>query len=205
MHAPLMRPAPRRPLRPAVFLDKDGTLIDDVPFNVDPARMALAPHAGDALTLLAQLDMPLLVVSNQPGVALGRFRPDALDAVERRLRELFAQHGAELAAFYWCGHHPQGTTAGYARVCGCRKPAPGLFLQASDRHRLDLRASWMVGDILDDVEAAHAAGARAVLIDNGNETEWRRAPLREPDLIVDDLYAAAAAIAVARGTVRSVA
>lgn len=187
-----------RAARAAIFLDKDGTLLDNVPFNVDPARMKLAPRAGDALALLGRLGLPLIVVSNQSGVAFGKFAPSALGPVEHRLRQLFVEHRARLHAFLWCGHHPHGKIASYALACSCRKPAPGMLLAAASRYRLDLCASWMVGDILDDIEAGHAAGTRAMLIDNGNETQWQRAPLREPDAIVADLYEAARMIALDR-------
>lgn len=86
-----------------------------------------------------------------------------------------------------------------AMSCGCRKPAPGLLLQAAAQHDVDLAASWMVGDILDDVEAGHRAGCRSVLVDNGNETEWVRAPLRIPDYVARDFTDAAAHVAGARG------
>jgi histidinol-phosphate phosphatase family protein len=104
---------------PAVFLDKDGTLLEDVPYNVDPARIALAPGAGDGLRLLAATGLPLIVVSNQPGVALGYFPEHALDGVAQRLGELFALHGATLGGFYFCPHAP---AADGSLHCACRKP-----------------------------------------------------------------------------------
>ncbi|MBI0328322.1 D-glycero-alpha-D-manno-heptose-1,7-bisphosphate 7-phosphatase [Burkholderia plantarii] len=175
----------------AVFLDKDGTLLDDVPYNVDPARMRFAPGARAALTLLAAQRAALIVISNQSGVALGRFAPEALDAVAARLRAMFAECGATLAGVYWCPHHPRGSVAAYARACGCRKPAPGMLLQAAREHGLDLAGSWFVGDILDDVEAGNRAGCRTVLLDNGHETEWLPGEFRVPDARAADLHEAA--------------
>ncbi|ACR28649.1 D-glycero-alpha-D-manno-heptose-1,7-bisphosphate 7-phosphatase [Burkholderia glumae] len=183
----------------AVFLDKDGTLLDDVPYNVDPARMRFAPGARAALTLLAARRVALIVVSNQSGVALGRFAPDALDAVAARLRAMFAECGATLAGAYWCPHHPRGSVAAYARACGCRKPAPGMLLQAAREHGLDLARSWFVGDILDDVEAGNRAGCRTVLLDNGHETEWLPGALRVPTARAADLHGAARLIAAHDG------
>ncbi|SAK60047.1 histidinol-phosphate phosphatase family protein [Caballeronia glebae] len=181
-------------LRPAIFIDKDGTLLDDVPWNVDPVKMRLASGALDALRLFAWLELPIFVISNQSGIALGKFERRALDQVEARLHELAAEAGASLAGIYWCPHHPQGVVPELTRVCECRKPAPGLILRAAREHRLDLSQSWFIGDILDDVEAGHRAGCRSVLIDNGNETEWLRGEGREPDIVAKDMYEAAIAV-----------
>jgi D-glycero-D-manno-heptose 1,7-bisphosphate phosphatase len=168
----------------AVFVDKDGTLVEDVPYNVDPARVVLAPGAAAGLERLAGAGFRILVVSNQAGVALGRFAQADLAAVETRLQSLLERR---LSGFYWCTHHPQSG-------CGCRKPAPGLLLRAAREHDVDLPQSWMVGDILDDIEAGHRAGCRACLIDNGNETEWQLTAARVPDLVAGDLAQAATLI-----------
>ena len=178
-------------LKPAVFLDKDGTLVQDVPYNTDPTKMVYAPGVEAGLALLAKLNLPLFVISNQPGVALEKFDVEALAAVQVRLAQMFEAAGARLAGFYYCPHHPHGQVPGYSRICTCRKPAPGLLLTAAQEHNIDLSCSWMVGDILNDVEAAHRAGCRAVLIDNGNETEWITGAWREPDYLVADFQEAA--------------
>lgn len=167
----------------AVFIDKDGTLIQDVPYNVDPAKIRLASGAGPALARLHAQGYALIVVSNQPGVAHGYFAPRALDAVYERLRLLLAPYQAPLAGFYYCPHDVSGRVARYATACGCRKPAPGLLFAAATIHGVQLERSWMIGDILDDVEAGQRAGCRTVLIDNGNETEWCRGPYRMPDVL----------------------
>jgi histidinol-phosphate phosphatase family protein len=168
----------------AVFVDKDGTLIEDVPYNVDPARVRLAPGAADAVASLADAGFQIFVVSNQPGVALAKFPEAALAGVEARLRALLPR---PLDGFYYCPHAPRDG-------CACRKPASGLIERAAGEHRLDLRRAWMIGDILDDVEAGRRAGCRTVLIDNGNETEWRLGPAREPHFVAPDLGHAAAVI-----------
>jgi D-glycero-D-manno-heptose 1,7-bisphosphate phosphatase len=178
-------------LKPAVFLDKDGTLVENVPYNVDRSRIQLCPGAIDALLLLTGLGYELVVVSNQPGVALGRFPSGALKAVEEHLNDLFLAAGFRLAGCYWCPHHPQGTNPDYALTCTCRKPMPGLLQAAAAEHGLDLQRSWLIGDILDDVEAGRRAGCRAILLDVGNETEWKRGPMRTPDHLARDLMHAA--------------
>ncbi len=176
---------------PAVFLDKDGTLVEDVPYNVDPLRIRLAAGAAEGLAALHAAGFRLAVVSNQSGVARGLFPESALRGVEARLRELLAEIGVPLAGFYYCPHHPAGTVAEYVCECDCRKPAAGLLRRSATELGLDLGRSWMVGDILDDVQAGRAAGCRTVLLDNGHETEWVRSPDREPDALVPDLAAAA--------------
>jgi D,D-heptose 1,7-bisphosphate phosphatase len=179
----------------AIFLDKDGTLVDNIPFNVEPRRITLATGAGAALRLLSRLDYRLFVVSNQDGIAHGHFTEDAMHAVGNRLADLLFREQLTLDGFYYCPHHPEGAMAQYAVNCHCRKPQPGMLIKASMDHDIDLAASWMVGDILHDVEAGNRAGCRTVLIDNGNETEWRLGPRRIPTRIAPDLYTAAMLIA----------
>lgn len=187
----MMNPVSAGQAGPAVFFDKDGTLIEDVPYNVDPALIELAAGARELLVQLHEAGYRIVVVSNQSGVARGLFAEEALVAVEQRLTKLLREFGVPLAGFYYCPHLPKGKVLPYAIACGCRKPAPGLILRAAREHALDLARSWMVGDILDDIEAGRRAGCRTILLDNGGETAWRRAPLRTPDAIVPDLPAAA--------------
>ena len=176
---------------PAVFLDKDGTLIEDVPYNVDPGLVTLSFGAGRALAQLALEGFRLVVVSNQSGIGDGRFEAAALDAVGHRIRELLAPWHASIDAFYYCPH-----TRSFG--CDCRKPAAGLLLRAAAEHRLDLHRSWLIGDILDDVEAGRRAGCRTALLANGNETQWELSPLRTPHLVVRALPLAANCIVAAQ-------
>jgi D-glycero-D-manno-heptose 1,7-bisphosphate phosphatase len=164
--------------RVAVFIDKDGTLVENVPYNVDPAQLRFMPGAREALAALAQAGHPLLIVTNQSGLARGcftRLQFAGLQAVlEQRLRN---EAGVELLDFLVCPHAPG--IPGKAS-CLCRKPAPGMLLRAARKHCLDLTRSWMVGDTLDDIEAGRRAGCRTVLLDSGGETVWRLTPLRLP-------------------------
>ncbi|MBV8886420.1 MAG: HAD family hydrolase [Chroococcidiopsidaceae cyanobacterium CP_BM_RX_35] len=178
----------------AVFLDKDGTLIEDVPYNVDPERVQLTQGAVEGLQLLNASGYQLIVITNQSGVARGYFPELALVAVEARLRQLLADAGVPLAGFYYCPHHPDGVVQEFAKNCSCRKPEPGLLLYAADKHNINLAQSWFIGDILNDVEAGHRAGCKTVLIDNGNETEWQMSQQRSPHYIVTDLTKAALVI-----------
>lgn len=180
--------------RRGLFLDKDGTLVENIPYNVDPSRIRLMPGAGEAVRSLAAAGFLPVVVSNQSGVARGRFEVEDLDAVEVRLAQLLRAHGVRLSGFYFCPHHPEGTVPGFGVECNCRKPEPGLIERAAGDLGIDLARSWMVGDILDDVEAGNRAGCRAVLIANGGETEWRPGRHRVPAITAPDLPSAAAAI-----------
>jgi len=173
--------------RPAVFLDKDGTLVDDVPYNVDPGRVRLTRGAGAAVRALGDAGYLVVVVSNQSGVADGRFDVRALGAVQRHIERLLAAEGAGIDAWFSCPHAADGG-------CACRKPAAGMVLRAADDLGIDLARSWLVGDILDDVEAGHRAGCRTVLLHAGSETEWRRSPIRTPDHRARDLRKAASLI-----------
>lgn len=163
----------------AVFVDKDGTLVENVPYNVDPALVRLVPGAGAALRMLREAGFRLFVVSNQSGVARGYFPLQALDAVERRVRELLADDGVEIDAFRWCPHYAGGTVAGYAISCECRKPRPGMLLDLAREHALDLAASWMVGDSPADAEAGRAAGCRTALVRDADAP----ADVHAPDLL----------------------
>lgn len=170
--------------RRAVFLDKDGTLVENLPYNVDPARVRLLPGVLTGLRMLSRAGFALVVVSNQPGVALGRFPLAGLGRLARCLDELMRGAGVSILDYQWCTHHPEGSDGTQAFACTCRKPQPGLLLDAAQRHDLDLSESWIIGDILDDIEAGRRAGCRGVLVDGGGETQWRRGPLRVPEVIV---------------------
>jgi histidinol-phosphate phosphatase family protein len=179
--------------RPAVFVDKDGTLIENVPYNADPARVRFTRHAAAGLRRLADAGLPLFIVTNQPGLASGRIEPDAFARLQRVIEErLRDEAGVPLAGWYVCPHADASLPP-----CGCRKPAPGLLQRAAREHRIDLARSWMVGDILDDVEAGRRAGCRTVLLDVGNETVWQLDDWRQPHHRCTDLRQAAEVILAA--------
>ena len=180
---------------PVVFLDKDGTLVKDVPYNVDPRSIVLQEGAARGLHMLAEAGYRFVVVTNQSGVARGYFPEDALQAVAEHLNAIVqAAAGTDIEAFYYCPHHPDGLVKKYAVECDCRKPAPGMLHTAAADLGIALMQSWMVGDILNDMEAGSRAGCRTILIDNGGETEWIPGPFRRPDFTAANLEEAAAII-----------
>jgi D,D-heptose 1,7-bisphosphate phosphatase len=182
-----------------VFLDKDGTLVENLPYNVRPEQMTLARGVNKALTQLCLAGYRLVVITNQSGIARGYFTEQDLWALAAGLQaRLRTEVGVSLSGFYYCPHHPGGIVSDYALKCDCRKPQPGLILRAARDLDVDLGNSWFIGDILDDVEAGNRAGCRTILIDNGSETEWKQTYIRQPDFIVNDLEEAAAVIL--RGT-----
>lgn len=174
----------------ALFLDKDGTLISNVPYNVDLHKIQLYENAMEELKALQRIGYKIVIVTNQPGVGLGFYDEDDVKKVGLYLAELLGRYAIELDGFYYCPHHPDSKSDPYKADCTCRKPKNGMLLQAADDLNIELFGSWMVGDILHDVEAGNSAGCYSVLIDNGNETEWEKGPYRTPDFCVKDLKGA---------------
>ena len=158
----------RNGLRPAVFLDRDGTLIEDVGYPRDPETVRLVDGAPEALAALRRAGFALVVVSNQSGIGRGFVTREEAKAVhERFLRELRAR-GVELDDVRYCPHTPED-------ACTCRKPATGLLLDAARELGLDLARSFMVGDKPGDVEAGRAAGCRTVLLGGDGAADWDEA------------------------------
>ncbi|QPH41280.1 D-glycero-alpha-D-manno-heptose-1,7-bisphosphate 7-phosphatase [Pedobacter endophyticus] len=178
-------------VKPAIFLDKDGTLIPDIPYNVDLNLITFNQGVIEGLREL-QKDYLLIIVSNQSGIAKGLFTVDAFEELKHGLLDLFKEHQINISGFYFCPHDPHGTVKPYNTVCNCRKPAEGMLLKAAKDHAIDLPNSWMIGDILNDVEAGKLAGCQSILIDNGNETEWSLNGnlQRVPDFIASDFLEA---------------
>lgn len=179
-------------MKRAIFLDKDGTLIRDVPYNVDPAHIELVPYAPAALQVLQEAGFGLWMITNQPGIARGYFTSRQLEAACHYIAGCLQAHGVVLQGFYYCPHDPAGDANG--RRCKCHKPLPGMLYRAAYEHGIDLAASWMIGDILHDVEAGNRAGCHTILIANGHETEWQMNRYRQPSLIADNLLTAARCI-----------
>jgi D-glycero-D-manno-heptose 1,7-bisphosphate phosphatase len=181
--------------RPAVFMDRDGTLTEEVGYVNHPSRLRLLPRSGAAVRRLNQAGVAVVVVTNQAGIARGYFSPEVLTAVNAALVSQLKDEGAHLDGLYVCPHHPTEGEAPYRLVCDCRKPKPGLLLRAASDLGLDLGRSTLVGDKGSDLVAARAVGARAVLVLTGyglGEWEYRRSALPvQPDHVADDLLGAA--------------
>jgi D-glycero-D-manno-heptose 1,7-bisphosphate phosphatase len=181
----------------AVFLDRDGTLIENRGYICDFAQVGFYPFAAGAVRALAGAGFRVIVVSNQSAVGRGICSQEQVLALHRRLQEHFRGMGAEIAAFYHCPYLADAAVAAYRRESPLRKPEPGMLLLAARDHRLDLAQSFMVGDRDDDIEAGRRAGCRTVLVRTGYGSECESRLRREgprPDFVADDLAAAAGLI-----------
>jgi D-glycero-D-manno-heptose 1,7-bisphosphate phosphatase len=153
--------------RPAIFLDRDGVIIEEVNYLSHPDQVKLIPGSAKAIQTLNTLGIPVIIVSNQAGVAKGYFPITQIPLVHARLIELLAQENARADAIYYCPHHSEGTIPEYSFKCQCRKPEPGMLLEAEKNHQLDLSASWIIGDKASDVEAGINAGCKNILVRTG--------------------------------------
>jgi D-glycero-D-manno-heptose 1,7-bisphosphate phosphatase len=183
-------------VRPAVFLDRDGTLIEERGYLDRLDLMAPFPETPAALARLRDAGFALVLVTNQAGVARGLFDEAFVQEAHRHLAALLAHDGIALDGYYYCPHHPDGVVEAYRRVCRCRKPAPGMVEQAARDLGLDVARSFVVGDKWLDVELAMNAGARGILVRTGYGAGIadRPPPGIEPAGIVNTLTDAASLI-----------
>jgi len=184
-------------MKVGVFVDRDGVMNALVPRPVsgdlesplDPEQVVLMPGAAAALRRLRKAGYVIVQVSNQPAVALGDATMEQIEHVQTRFLELLDSAGAALDAFRRCPHHPDSVVPALRCACECRKPAPGMLLDAAADLGIDLHASWMIGDIDTDILAGAAAGCRTILIENPASRQRRTGEAR-PDAVVKDLPAA---------------
>jgi D-glycero-D-manno-heptose 1,7-bisphosphate phosphatase len=150
-----------------VFLDRDGTLIEEVGYLDRLDRIQVFPFSIDAVRLLNRAGFAVVVVTNQAGIGRGFFDESFVEATHRALSATLAAGGARIDAFYFCPHHPEATRPGYKQACDCRKPQPGMLKRAAHERGIDLAASYVVGDRAHDIAAGTAVGARGVLVRTG--------------------------------------
>lgn len=188
-------------VRAAVFLDRDGTLIEEVGYLDRPSRVQLYPWAADAIRALNHAGLVVVMVTNQSGVARGFFSEAVVQGVHDRIADLLAQGGAHVDAYYYCPHHPDGKVAEYARACDCRKPGRALVDRAVEEFGVDPLASYAVGDRWFDVSLARTIGAKGVLVRTGYGADEEHRPPSgvAADVVVNNLAEAASWILVDRG------
>jgi len=171
-------------LRRAVFLDRDGTIAEELGYVNHVDRFQIFPYAAEAIRHLNEADIPVIVVTNQSGIARNIFPESLVYEVHKKMVAELAAGGAWIDAIYFCPHKSEET-------CECRKPKPGMLEQAAREHALDLAASWVVGDRYADLEMAHTAGSRGILVMTGyGRVEYelhRSAWPRQPDAVVENL------------------
>jgi D-glycero-D-manno-heptose 1,7-bisphosphate phosphatase len=181
----------------AVFLDRDGVVNAlvyrpgegqwDSPYSLE--ELEVLPHAAEAVRRIKQMGFLAVVVSNQPGAAKGLCTEAWLNTLTARLRQELARGGALLDGVYYCLHHPHALEDRYRQECSCRKPRPGLLLQAARDYGIDLGGSYLIGDRLADIEAGRAAGCRTIMV-RSPASDLRDEHPVQPDRMCDDLLSA---------------
>lgn len=167
-----------------VLVDRDGTINREKHYLSSPDQVELLPNAAEGIRLLNRLGLPVLVVSNQSGIARGFFSQETLNSIHERLSALLAEEGADLDGIYSCPHRPEDE-------CNCRKPRPGLAIQAAADFEGDLSRSFIIGDNRCDLELGAAINATSILVRTGYGAELALSDDVDPQLVVDDLLAAA--------------
>jgi len=177
----------------AVFIDRDGTISEEVGYINHGSRFRLFPYSAAAIKQLHEAGYLAIVITNQAGVARGYFSEAMVQAVHKLMTDELEASGAALDAIYYCAHHPSLGEAPYRLDCDCRKPKPGLLLRAAREFDIDLENSWMVGDRYSDIELAANAGVKSALVLSGyGRGEWEHQRDNwtiQPDLVADDLLA----------------
>ncbi len=180
--------------RTAVFIDRDGTLNEEVGYINHIDRLRLYPWAAEAIRKLNRAGVPVIVTTNQSGVGRGHFSEELVHRVHQKIALELAASEARLDAFYYCPHHLESPQETYRKKCQCRKPLVGMLDEAAKRFNIDLKSSYVVGDSTRDMEMGFNAGARTVLVMTGygrgnyenQQGRWRR----KPDLIAENLLEA---------------
>jgi len=182
---------PTRRARPAVFLDRDGTINVEKNYLYRYEEWEWIAGAQDAIARLNKLGFLVVVVTNQAGIARGLYKERDVERLHQLIAVELKESGASIDAFYFCPHHPDFTDA-----CNCRKPSSGMILEAARNLHIDLSRSWMVGDKISDIEAGHAAGISTILVRTGyGENESQDTAVSVADFIVDSIMEAVETIA----------
>jgi D-glycero-D-manno-heptose 1,7-bisphosphate phosphatase len=178
----------------AVFMDRDGTISEEVGYVNHPTRYKVFAYSPQAVRLLNNKGWLAVLVTNQAGVARGYFTEDMISAVHDSLKAELEREGGRLDAIYYCAHHPSVGEPPYRFDCDCRKPKPGLIQRAASELDIDISNSWMIGDRYSDIELARNAGVRSAFVLSGygrGEWEYQRATWKhQPDLVAEDLLEA---------------
>jgi D-glycero-D-manno-heptose 1,7-bisphosphate phosphatase len=176
----------------AVFLDRDGTLIEEVGYLDRLEQIAFFPFSVDAVRLLNRAGFAVLVVTNQSGVARGLFDEAFVERAHREMAATLARGGAAVDGFFYCPHHPEAVVSAYRSVCDCRKPRPGLVTTAATSHGIDLSRSFVVGDRAHDVESGMAVGAAGALVRTGYGAAHEAAARSRGAVVTNNLMEAVA-------------
>jgi D-glycero-D-manno-heptose 1,7-bisphosphate phosphatase len=177
----------------AIFIDRDGTLNQDIGYVSTPDDLVLYPWAAEAVRMVNESGLLAIVITNQSGIARGMYTEERLSSIHLRMIEQLACEGARIDAVYYCPHHPEVGDVRYRIACDCRKPRIGMLDRAARDHRIDLKRSFVVGDKASDINLAGNAGARSALVLTGYGRETLTHPDRwpcEPEIIAENLLGA---------------
>lgn len=174
-----------------IFIDKDGTLVEHIPYSADPKYIFFKPTVLRALREFKEHGFKVVVTTNQSGLAYGIFSEKQFLKARDKIRGILKSEKIVLDGFYYCPHKIDAKVDRFRKDCDCRKPKPGMIFKAAKDLGIDLKRSWMIGDLLSDVEAGKRAGCKTILIDCGNETEWVINKNRTPYLVAKNLMEAA--------------
>lgn len=172
-----------------VFLDRDGTLNQEVHYLHRPEDLKLIPGVPKALRLLKQAGYRLVVVTNQAGVARGYYKTEDVESLHRYMNRVLEEDGASIDAYYYCPHHPEHGVGSYKKQCNCRKPGTGMFEMAQKRFEVDKARSFMVGDKLLDVKAGKNYGITSILVGTGYGREQHERDVKAAHGFIYDYYA----------------
>ncbi|HXU38779.1 MAG TPA: HAD family hydrolase [Blastocatellia bacterium] len=177
----------------AFFIDRDGTLNEDIGYVSTPDELVLYPWAAEAVRLVNESGFKAIVITNQSGIARGMYSEQTLRAIHERLIAELARDGARIDAVYYCPHHPEIGAADYRKACDCRKPRTGMLDEAASEHNIDLTRSFVIGDKSSDILLAENAGAQSALVLTGYGRETLAHSERwpcEPSFIAENLLLA---------------
>ncbi|MGD0020834.1 MAG: HAD family hydrolase [Smithellaceae bacterium] len=181
----------------AVFLDRDGTINEEVGYLDSLDKLRVIPNAYEAIRLINVSGMKALVITNQAGVAKGFFTEKFVNLINERLQADLLRLGASIDKFYYCPHHPTEGIGIYRQVCNCRKPAPGMLLNAAQELNIDLTQSYLIGDRFRDMEAGKKVGVRGILVKTGfgqgllqDDGPDEATPEGKPEFIAEDILEA---------------
>lgn len=176
-------------MTPAIFIDRDGTLNEDIGYVSAPEQLIIYPYAAQAVRLINESGMKAIIITNQSGIARGLYDEEMLGAIHDLLIEELAREGARIDAVYYCPHHPRIGDERYRKACDCRKPQTGMLVEAARAHSIDLEHSYVIGDKASDINLATNAGARGALVMTGYGRETLRnlsAWPCSPAIVADD-------------------
>jgi D,D-heptose 1,7-bisphosphate phosphatase len=174
----------------AVFLDRDGTIVEDIGYLNNPQQIQFIPGSIEAIKKLNEAGYKVVVITNQAGVARGLITEDMLQTIDKTLHKFILNGGAHLDGVYYCPHHPEHGVHPYKQECECRKPHPGLIKRAHRDLNIDLSQSFMVGDKATDIQAGKRAGTKSILVESGRGLGEKARLKQKPDYIAKNLLQA---------------